>query len=697
MAREPNQVAKSNTKKESPKKSSRSEPATPKTNAAATQEAKDLRALAQALNAKNSPETSKDITAFAKDTIRMVAKSQKSDSAAFKREATKALVEFRNFVEQTQKVTESRRASLLRQIDSVNLDTKNAAVMMISIARNQAQLIKDSAKNEAKMTKEKSDAFHKNLVAEATAKARQITDESKLKSKALFEEKSSKLKELKMEQKQRLENLVQAQKETIERAKLKLQQDKADHKVTLEKKKQDLKDQSVAMAQHYDNLKTQLKDQADIRRKKLDQDKVDHKVKVQQDQDQLRTDRAVAAGKIKQLKSDLRNDYQLKVTKHKSDIAQQKADQLQRNKDRIQKIRELGIEHKARLKKIEDDAKGEGIIRKAALRKQLADQSKKEAKSNRDADKFKDTLKSGFFEANPVAAAGVEVFKGVKGLLAQNKAKKQRNTLQHSNSTAKAAPSGKVAPPPANGASNAPAAANSSGGGMFGGLLGMIPGVSGIISGIGSLFSGIVGAFGKVGSLVMGVGRFLPVIAGVSAVIGGIFSFLEGFNDASSIFGEKVEDDNYTKRVYAGFTNVVSSILGLFDTVAGWLGFDTDLAGGFKQKAVALFDKIIDCFKGVVGGIADLLKYIPGMGGVAKSMKEYASAPTGSIQPNQASQAAAVVDKTAAVNNLKDDVEASKAGKSNVQVVSDNSVRQNSTTIVSQPLTTRNDDKPKLW
>lgn len=695
MAREPNAVAKSTP--EAKKTAGRREPAVPKTNSEKTQEAKDLRALAAMLNAKNSPETSKDITAFAKETIKLVAKSQKADSAAFRREATKALIEFRNFVEKTEKVTELRRSQLLGQIDGVALDAKNASMMMLSVAKTQAKTIKDTAKREIAADKLKLKQYQDNLVAESQAKAKTLLSDAKLKSKAMATEQAEKIKTVSAERKAKYQQMMAEGKAKILEQKDALKVKKDNHKLMIEQEKQDLKDARLKQHQHYANMRQQTKDRLEVRKKELHQQWVDQKLRADADRFDLKKDRATAAAKIKQLKNDLRLDYQTKVANHKNNLAKMKSDQLQRNKERIQKIRDMNAEHKIRLKKIEEDAKGESILKKAALRDQLRADEKRSAKASQRANEFTNKLKDGALEANPLLHAGVDLYKGVKGLL-DKRAEKKRNTLVHASNGAKAAAPGKVAPPPANGANNAPAAANSSGGGMFGGLLSMIPSVSGIISGIGSVFSGIVSGFSKVGSLVMGVGRFLPMIAGVAAVVGGIFSFIEGFNDATSFFGEKVADDDYTKRIYSGFANVVGSILGLFDKVAGWLGFDTDLEGSFKKKAVALFDTILGGFKSVVGGIANLLSYIPGMGGVAKSMKEFATSSPGSVQTETPSRSAALNDKKATVDNLKDDVEAKKVQKANVQVVADNSVKQNSTTFVTQKMNTRNDiDNVKMY
>jgi hypothetical protein len=345
------------------------------------------------------------------------------------------------------------------------------------------------------------------------------------------------------------------------------------------------------------------------------------------------------------------------------------------------------------MKKITDQYKEESIIRAHNLKKALKDKDQKLAKSVKHGEDFKNLIKSGAAEDNPVLAAGVQIFKGVKGILDGRKDKKEKKAaLAHQNNAAHVSAASSAAPAPANGPSNGPSGGSTQGPG--GGILSMLPSISGIISGIGSLFSGIVSAFSGIGSMILGAAEFLPVIAGVAAIIGGVWKFIEGFNDASSLFGEKVSDSDYVKRIYSGFVNVVSSILGIFDTVAGWLGFDSDLEGSFKKNAVKLFDAILDGFRGIVGGIGDLLSYIPGMGDTAKSLQAYGKGGgSGTVVPNNSPSASSVLtDKTNTVNDLKDDVNSKKDGNAKAVVVADNSVKTNSTTLVNQKMKTRNDD-----
>ena len=765
--------------KSDPKPSRKRAPALPKKDAnakAATQEAKDLRALVTMLHAKNAPETSKDITAFANETLKVVAKSQKSESAAFRREATKALIDFRNFVEQTTKVTETRRAQLLSKIDNATLDTKNAAMMLISVAKTQAKNVRLSAAREAQARKLEIKEMKKKILAEATTEAKRIKEEAALKSKAMREEQESKLKLLSEERREKFKLWQADKKQKLEERELKLKEqreamlaerDKRDaaakeqakkfkeqketHAADLAKKKDELAKAKSQSRNHYKNLQQQQKDvferkklafeadkakqKADLAQQSLDlkmaradaatkikklkndlRDDYQNKMRVaradiakrkadlaQQSLD-LKTARADAATKIKKLKNDLRDDYQNKMRAARADIAKRKAEQIDFRKRRMQKLKQVEVEHKAKLKKIQEEATMEAMLRKQAFKKRLAEDEKRESKRKAARANLGNKVKEGIYEANPLLHAAIEIGAGIgiekmyskwSRKRKEKKEKKDLNRLKHTQNVGKpatAAPVNGGGATPSSPAGNAP---STQGGGF---LTGLASGVSGLISGIGSLFTGIMGAFTKVGPLLMNGLRFLPGIAQVASIFYGIYSFIEGFNDATSLFGDKITDDDYVRRIYSGFTNVFGSILGIFDTVAGWLGFDTDLEGSFKENAVKVFNAIVNTFKSLLGGVADLLAYIPGMGSTAQSLKAYSESKTpGDFQPSQANTASALNAKTNAVNDLKDQVEAKKGKGGAVQVVQDNSVKQNSTTIVQGKLDTRNNDSPDRY
>ena len=320
---------------------------------------------------------------------------------------------------------------------------------------------------------------------------------------------------------------------------------------------------------------------------------------------------------------------------------------------------------------------------KDEINQTMKNEDKKEATRNKHADGLKDKVKDGFMEANPLIQAAMEIGQGIHGMMTRGKVEdRKKSALQKVNQkNTSVNPSSVSATAPAAAATtSAPANASTSI-------------ASDIIGSIGSFISGIASGFSKVSKFLSKGVKFIPIIGTVAAVIGGIFDFMEGFNDASSLFGEKIADDDYVKRIYSGFTSVVGSILGIFDTVAGWLGFDTNLEGSFKEGAVKLFNTILDCFKSVVGGLASLLSYIPGMGDTAAKMKAYASSGSSTSAPEGPSAASTISDKQNNVNNLTDEVEASKSKSSQIQVNADNSVKTNSTTIVNDRMSTRNDDR----
>lgn len=676
MARDADSIAKSTA---NPTKAERSTQSKPTTGKAISQEAKELREVIQLLGKKNSPETSKDITAFAKETIKLVSKSQKSESAAFRREATKALIDFRNFVEQTNKITDLRRSKLLGDIDSIALDTKNASFMLLSVAKTQANNIKLTSHREAAAEKLKIKEMEKSILTEASLRAKAMESESRLKSKAMAKESEEKLKNVFEERKLRHKAIIENAKLDIEKQKEAIQKRLNDHKIKVESDKLDIQKRKDA-----------LKESRNAHKIKVDSDKLelkDAKLKSKQNYDnlqsQLNIEKAENVIRVKKLRNDLRDDYQMKVRRAKADVTQKREDALKKNKERIQKIRIMTEEHKTRLKKIEEDAKSETLIKRQEVKNELAKLQKRKEKSDKNASEFNGKITEGVLDANPLLKLGLEVFKGVKGNIDRRKDKKVLNTLHH-DPHATGTPNQRPNNPTPQTSPNKP--------GLGKGLLSLLPSVESIIGGIGSFFTGIVRVLGSLAPLLI---EFAPVIIAVGAVVGGVISFLDGFNNASKLFGEKIDDKDYLRRVYSGFTNVIGSILGLFDTVAGWLGFDTDIEGAFKKSAVNLFNAILGSFKNIVGGLAGLLEYIPGMGDVAAGMKEYANSNTsGSIQPNNSPNSASqLTSKTNSVNALKDEVDVKRTKAGTMNIVSDNSVKQNSTTIVQQKMDTRNKDK----
>lgn len=690
--------------------------------ATSTREAKDLKLLIDTLGQKNAPETSKDITAYAKQTLKIVAQSQKGESAAFRREATKTLISFREFVEKTEKITALRRNKLLADIDGASLDTKNAAFMLISLAKQQADNIKKIAKSDA--TRQAIELKHKEstVLAEAKARSDAIVEETRLKSKMLSTEQASKLKAIKDEHTAKYKALAEAHDASVKRDRdmvqkhrdalktkvasdrvdleakktnLKLSKDKAT--IELKRLKQDIKDKAHTAKVNRDLLETNLKAQFDARHQKQKQDASDFKLKSKKESDDIKQYRADSALKVKQLKGDLRDTYANRMRKGKAEIDTNKANNAHRNKARIQKIRDMKDESKVRLKKIEQDAKGDAIINKAKVKAEVDAVTHREDKkthaANANANNLINKVGSGIADANPLVGAVYEIGKGIHGLLTrgggEERKQKALNRLQHTRAGGAAgsrAPNAAGASGATPGAAPGPAPA----GGMFSGLLSSLPSVVNIIKGIGSVFSSIVGGLGKISPLLAGGARLIPAIAIASTIIAGVMNFVDGFMGASALFGEKVADDDYMKRTYSGFVNVIGSILGIFDTVAGWLGFDSDVEGNFRKSAVAVFDKILGVFKSVAGGLADLLSYIPGMGGVAKDLKAYSMSPSTNSAP---SKSESIKSKQTQVDDLKDDVDAKKNRAASVNVVSDNSVKTNSTTVVQSKMDTRNDDR----
>ena len=676
-----------------------------------SKDAKDLRDLIQTLSDKNSPETSKDITAFAKQTLKVVGQSQKSESAAFRREATKALIDFKSFVEKTDKLNETRRSKLLNDIDSVTLDAKSAVFMMMSIAKEQSKTIKMTAEKEAAVERLKAKQSAATLLEDAKNKSKVLADESKQKSKLISEEQNAKLKAQKEDF--RLKSKAVSEEQSLkykvmkEEALKKIKADKEAVKLSLTTGKDAIKAERIALHAKYDQV-----------RQDLIAEKAKNKLEIEQEKVKLKQQRTDTAIKLRQIKVDLKDRQDAKNLKQDTDIKNRKADLLQRNSDRIQKIRVMSDEHKTRMKKIEEDAKGDAIIKKAKLKSEVDEINDKHKrirdKHEKNADSLSSKVKEGIYDANPLIHAAVQIGSGIVGMVQKRSGEKRKqkalNRLQHNPNTNTPNPTPNPNPaPPTNGPGPNPPPA--SGGGFFDSIISMLPSITGIVSGIATFFSSVASMALKLGKFVLSGAKFLPMIGAVVAVVTTVFDFIEGFNNASKLFGEKVEDDSYIKRIFSGFVNVFASIIGIFDTVAGWFGFDTDLKGMYEKAQVKLFgvmsgavdivvntvssifESIVKVVRSMAGGIAAILDYIPGGGDAAKALKAFSMAGNkGTLNPNASPSSSSIIsDKQNTVNDLQDEVDLKKS-KGSVQVISDSSIKTQSTTITPSPLSTRNTD-----
>ena len=654
-----------------------------------TQEAKDLRTLINALSEKNAPDSSKEITVYAKQTLKIVAQSQKAESAAFRREATKALFDFRSFVEKSEKVTESRRAKLLSDIDSVSLDAKSATLMMMSIAKEQSKTIKMTAQKEALVEKMKAKQNATLLVEEARQKAKAIGEEVKLKSKALSEEQSNKFKAMK-------EEMVLKHKTNAEQSKLKLSEEK-----------DKIKAERVGLHAKYDKIRLELADE-----------KAKLKLENEAEKDKIKQSRVESATKLKELKAELKSRQEAKNDKQDAENKARKEELKTKTAERIQKIRLMTEEHKAKLKKAEEENKAENVVKKAKLKgeiREIEDKHKeRQDKAKKNSDELTGKVKDGIYDANPMIHAAVQIVSGVVGMIQKRngdkKKQKDLNRLQHRNTNS---PNPTPNPRPANTPTPPPGNQNQEGGGggIFGNILAMIPSIGSMVTGLLTFFKTIGSAGGKLSKLLIG-SKAIPIIGTAITAVMAIFDFLEGFNNATALFGEKVEDDNYVKRVFSGFTNVFASIIGIFDTIAGWMGFDTDLKGMYEKAQVKLYNKIVDVIKIItdsVGGIFDsilsvirtmagnigaILQYVPGAGVAAKVLKAYSEAGKSTAVPvSPTGTAAAISSKQSQVDDLQDQVDAKKAKSGSVQIAADNSIKTNTTNVSTAPLSTRNNDR----
>lgn len=763
--------------KQPPKRGSDTEPtksskkaATPKPNPVTSQEAKDLNMLIKTLGQKNEPVSSKEITEYAKKTLKVVELSQKSDSASFKREATKALLNFKELVEKSTKLTDTRRDKLLGDINSVTLDLKNANFVMLSNAKAQAKQIAVTAKNEASLTKLKAKQDADAVLSTAKLKAKEIAEEAKLKSKDFTEEQSNKRRQFNLEHKAKMDAILA---ESVEQAKLRKEKARNRYDALI-----------LAAKDREERIKLDLAN----KKAELENDKVIQALKIKAAKEE-------AAEGIKKAKTEADEKLMERALKQKEILAEQKAEADRKNKARIKRIREAEALHKLKLKQMSDDhradlAKNKSLAKRKA-NKELEKKDKRDKRINEVKSKGKEVLQDSAPISHAIGALGADIFSLGKKFFSWNSKRKTQNPQndedsddqptnrrtrrvnpppapapannsrnpplirrrttrdpnapriskilgfknkksnsnnppragRQPNRPAPATPNANPSPTPAGNNSPAPQPDNDSGG-LFGNILSMLPSVMGLISGIGSMFTGIFGFVGKLGGLLKMGGRAIPFIGIAVSVVMAIWDFVEGFQKAAELFGDGLEPSIF-KKVFAGVVNVVSNLLGIFDTVAGWFGFDTNLKKSFEEGAVSLYKKVEGVIDMIINGakmlmdgmlvpyrflakrIGKLIDLIPGMedNEITKSIKafgdggnapsaEAAVAPISkpTTQDSKAAIAPIINAKQNRVDNLKDSAAVNKATPAVAVVNSDNSVNTNQTIIQHQRLSTRNDE-----
>lgn len=117
--------------------------------------------------------------------------------------------------------------------------------------------------------------------------------------------------------------------------------------------------------------------------------------------------------------------------------------------------------------------------------------------------------------------------------------------------------------------------------------------------GIGTLFPSLVGLFSGMSKLVAPLGKATKLLkVGPLALITSVFEFGKGFLNANEILDK--ESTTIPEKVQAGVMSLIGSFGGLFDMVAGWLGFDTNTKDFLMEKVRELTQAPVDFMNGYI-------------------------------------------------------------------------------------------------
>ena len=133
---------------------------------------------------------------------------------------------------------------------------------------------------------------------------------------------------------------------------------------------------------------------------------------------------------------------------------------------------------------------------------------------------------------------------------------------------------------------------------------------------IGAVFKPILSLVGDIGSLakagagLLRAGRVIPIIGQVIAIGMAIFDFFSGFLNASEYLGKTAEATTLWDRVSVGIGSLIGGIGGIFDSILGLFGIETDIKGFLKEKVVDFMleipNKAAAFIDGVIGTIKDI-------------------------------------------------------------------------------------------
>lgn len=164
-------------------------------------------------------------------------------------------------------------------------------------------------------------------------------------------------------------------------------------------------------------------------------------------------------------------------------------------------------------------------------------------------------------------------------------------------------------------------------GNAFGAIIGsLIPKVLGALNPaklVGAVMPAIKGLFGGLGKLLK-VSKAIPVIGTAIAAITAIFDFFDGFSNAASILGKA--DVNLWDKISAGIGAIFGGIVGIFDSIAGLLGFNTDFGTTVKTAVAKALAKIPELLMGAFNLVKDgFTSLMPKVGEAISSVGQWIS------------------------------------------------------------------------
>lgn len=120
------------------------------------------------------------------------------------------------------------------------------------------------------------------------------------------------------------------------------------------------------------------------------------------------------------------------------------------------------------------------------------------------------------------------------------------------------------------------------------------------MSGLGKVFAPIAKVAGFVGKL---AGKVIPFVA----VLTSIYDFFDGFFNADKILGKTWESLNLADKISAAVGNMLGSLLGIFDWIAGLFGFDTNIGETVKTAVAKGLSTISNGIISFIEGIWDIV------------------------------------------------------------------------------------------